>query len=227
MKLRKIGLSQVIRLLKVTSPSGSLYGPVVVESIADRYGFVEYPQTIKDLVQDGNNDIIFKHGKFQQTPTGNGPEIEAVIDSLSIHNDGIVIATRSTVENAEFFCNDFLDWAEIEFNLQYFDNDPVRIGYNSQVEIQLDSKFFENFSFLSSLQSKIGNILKSYNYQVCEFSCTGFSMHYDNSIKHIVLPSVFQVERKIGYDFEENIFFSQAPMKTADHLKLLEMVEGL
>jgi hypothetical protein len=40
-------------------------------------------------------------------------------------------------------------------------------------------------------------------------------------------PNRFTLERRVGIPFGGNLFYSQAPMKSADHLSLLGALEGL
>jgi hypothetical protein len=40
-------------------------------------------------------------------------------------------------------------------------------------------------------------------------------------------PNRFTLERRIGLPFSANVFFSQAPLKSGDHLALLEALEAL
>jgi hypothetical protein len=40
-------------------------------------------------------------------------------------------------------------------------------------------------------------------------------------------PNRFTLERRVGIPFGGNLFYNQAPMKSADHLSLLGALEGL
>jgi hypothetical protein len=40
-------------------------------------------------------------------------------------------------------------------------------------------------------------------------------------------PNRFTLERRIGLPFSQNVYYSQAPLKSDDHLKLLSDLEGL
>jgi hypothetical protein len=221
MKIRAIIFSQVVRLLRATRPAGGFYAPSLVAGIVKRYGFAKYPESIGDLLVDANKAVEFQNGRILIGDT------ECVIDKLSIHSDGVVVASRAPVESTEHFCNDLLGWAEDSLNVTFIDNEPSRVAYTSQLEVEMTPLFLEKFAFLNTLGSAISGALAGYALLSYDFKCSGFSLHFDQIGKPIPPPGVFQIERRGGQPFEKNVFFSQAPLKTKEHARLLEMIEKL
>jgi hypothetical protein len=55
----------------------------------------------------------------------------------------------------------------------------------------------------------------------------GIAFSADYSLIPGMKPAPFRLERRAGLGFDTNLYVSQAPLRTADHIKLLEQLEKL
>jgi hypothetical protein len=72
------------------------------------------------------------------------------------------------------------------------------------------------------------NELWTKNYFKHDYSLAGLSLDCDPlAFPGRRKPVYFGIERRAGFRYDENIFFSPAPLRTKDHFALLERLEAL
>ncbi len=69
--------------------------------------------------------------------------------------------------------------------------------------------------------------MAKYGTEVPEYDSFGFTLHSDMSTATVLKPAVFRFERRANDPFELGLFYSTAPLMTADHLAVLEKIEKL
>ena len=62
--------------------------------------------------------------------------------------------------------------------------------------------------------------------KVPKFAFHGVILNTDVHQLPVSPPSHFSLERRAGFPFSQKIFFSQAPVPTKDHLKILEKLDS-
>ena len=78
------------------------------------------------------------------------------------------------------------------------------------------------------IAAELNKRLQKENYGARKFSVTGFIMSADPIAQGSRRKEPrFLLDRRIGVSFDENTFYSQAPLSTDDHLAFLERVEVL
>jgi hypothetical protein len=197
----------------------------LVDAVKRKYEFLKSPD-LEKLPES----FDFQVGKMR---VGNRViKIEQFIVSyVGTQTTSLGAATRTSSDDAETFLEDFMVWAKSEFGL---DVTPVfSSAYHGQVEFVLDTDRLSNrFEELNELGKGITKIIEGYGLKNCPpFELAGLTMHFDSSdpafasIKPI--PTAFAIERRVGARYAENKYFSQAPLKTADHRAVLEQLEKL
>ncbi len=228
MELISISLGQAVRLFQASSPIGGAYLPDVVAKFKERYGFLDGPTTTEEF--DISKGIGFGHGKFQVNPRvlpGGLGYSEIIIDSLKIFNDGFVVATEGFVEDADTFLDDVMDWAPKEFRSRILKDPPMRYSYGSHVEVEFFGSLDLMFPLVNSLNKQMVDNLRRYGSLPPEYEFSGFSLQCDTVKAGSPTPGAFIFERRAQHPFSSNVYFSSAPLKTEDHLKLLEELEKL
>ena len=70
-------------------------------------------------------------------------------------------------------------------------------------------------------------LVASYGQQVPSFEATTLAFQCDLSKVENINPEMFTFERRAEKPFDSGLFYSAAPLKTADHLELLNELEGI
>lgn len=225
MKLRSIVQSQATRFVKVLMTHGAPYIPDALQQVHHRYGFVDTPKNLEQF--DATKGMTFSHGKFR--PNG-ADETGIVINRFQIYEEGFLAETRSTVEDADAFLDDFLSWSSVQFGLKLLDYPPMRALYNSQIEVQSELDLEALLATIQPVGNMISRFLAGYDRVLPAFAPVGFSLHCGApeaaTQSTFPIPSLFTFERLARYPHSTNIFISSAPLKTADHLALIKDLEG-
>lgn len=215
MKLVSIEFSQVLQIGGFTTPSGSIYFPDIIGGLRERYGFMKMPNSIEEL--DLSKGVDFTHGKFGNT----------VIDSFKVYNDGLLAQTKSKVENAENFMEDVIAWAEEKFGTQMIESDLAKRTFDSHIVVHMDIDLPGLLQPISGLGVAINNALETYEMEAPSYITGGLMLQADTSQVVGIRPSTFTLERRAGVKFDSNLYFSCSPLKTQDHLDILEKLETL
>jgi len=179
----------------------------------DEYGFVQVPHTIADT--DLKNGVNFLRGYFRGE----------VIDKLSIYNNGMLCESQNSTD----YSDDFLDeiFALIS-RITGFELKPDGVrAYISGVEVGMLGDVAAAFEQFSNVGQQISNLLKQYGPPADDYRFTGFKLHYDHVGKQPPLLPEFLFERRAAEPYAANVYFSSAPLRTVDHLKLLDTLEML
>ena len=217
MKLIRIQLSQAARIIAFGNDRGGVYWPDAIAALQTRYGFLEVPKVLREL--DAGKGVTFRHGKFQ---SGDSP---VVVDLFQYFPSGIVAQSSATVESTELFLSDLIEFVTSEFDLQtdtQFKNNFVESKIVVKSEINLDA--------LLSVQSTILDFINSETESrgfSNRFVTTGFEIGYDPVAHSRPVLSTFSLHRRINEQFDQNLYYSRAPLTTAAHLSLLEKIEEL
>lgn len=208
MELSSIILSQAIRLGKVTGIGGGvIYGLNLSKACEERYGFLQAPRVLADY--DLNKGITFLHGYFDK----------AVIDKLQVFPNGILVEAQVDTDRCDRFLDDVLKWVTERGGIEFTQPDSIIKAYLSQLEVKSDVSL-ESYFQLTDLGKHIADILRGYGQTTSDYVPSGLSLGA-------------QPSDTLGFKFEgregapPGLFFSQARLRTKDHLSALEMLRAL
>jgi hypothetical protein len=208
------------------NPKGKDVWEDLVEWIKDTYTFAVAPDLEKALPPPNKDGIstlspsglTFQRGRYQAREDS---FIEII--SLTVYNDGIVIDTTSSTQEADQFAADLLSRASKEFVLAY---EPEMIRKHLYVsilivraDVSLNAFNPKLAVFAERISEALGNGASSTS--KLQFAGLGFwSEPSDNGVH-----KTFSFMPQAGKTFAEHRFYSEAPLKTEDHLRLLEELE--
>jgi hypothetical protein len=219
MKIISFESARVTRLfpLEEFAPASGANSPSIVNLIAERYGFSIVPTitTREDLNKKG---LVFGMGHFQ---FGGQP---LVVTDFAIYTDGLAaVAERS--EWAEAFLDDVISWVKTELGFREISS-GIRKLYSSSVVVDFESspsslvrQFKQIAEFISVRTVTVASDRKQMNFARLDFEIDIRTLAGQAAISKFVL------ERRAGVGFEQERYFSSAPMTTADHLQTLEEIE--
>jgi hypothetical protein len=192
----------------------------IIEALTGRYKFLKSPDLARDDVsKDGykfaSGQFSFKTSIFR-------------ITEFSIFRDGLVIIATKT-DGSEAFLEDVIAYMQKEFSFRDFETKPRRY-FQSQIIVEFDRSPENLLKSLGKLTSVVSAPLEQIYGMRIPMKFGRLDFDFDKMSKSNPSPAVVQrfiLERRSGIPFEKERYYSAAPMRTSDHEKVLEEIEGL
>jgi hypothetical protein len=220
MRIISFESARVTRLfpLEEFTPAAGANSPSIISLIAQRYGFAIVP-TITTREDLNKNGLVFGMGHFQY----DGQPL--IVTDFAIYTDGLAaVAQRS--EWAEAFLDDVTSWVRTEFGFREISS-PTRKLYSNSVVVDFENspsrlvrQFKQIADFISDRTVTLTSDRKQMNFARLDFEIDKMTLGGGQ-----VATSKFTLERRAGVGFEQERYFSSAPMTTADHIETLEQIE--
>lgn len=217
MKFRQTILARTIRQV-VPIADGS---PRIdaVHRIKDKYKFLKVPEFFQEVFpQNPLQPISFQGGKITIDKR------EVGILQIQFLQNMIVVDTQTSTDDSDWIVDDFISTANTEHPESITPTGPPY--YVSQVELNLEkppdlSPQFEDAAKI------IDRFLVGYGETVPKFAPWGMTLNIDGHELGVLAPAFFALERRVGFPFSSKVFFSQAPLRTKDHLVILEKLDTI
>jgi hypothetical protein len=200
--------------LEEMRPPGGIFVPDLIRAIVERYQFVAPPPNLADAIKSGAK---FEHGKFVHG------DMTAVIKELAIYADGVIGGSFNT-DLADLILDDFFAWATTTFKLRERPG-PVHRTYTSGVFVEFEKEIEPAIGKMATVCEMLSGALKSSYGWDYKYNATRLAFAVDPMTTTQYRITNFILERKLQSPFSENRYYSVAPLRTSDHLKLLEMIE--
>lgn len=217
MKILAIKSARVIWIIPTNyiNPKGRNLNSAV-EKMRERYSFVNITPP-EQLYGANKVNPNFEGGEFISK---NGNPIEV---SLTIHTDGLVADSRLSTNATEEFLVDIITWLSNEFGTVPADELAIRKLYVSEFYFAFDRtpKFFS--PEVETLAKNASELIEDGKVGSYEFS--GIVLGTDPGKSKN--PLTFRIEREFDTAFNENRYYSAAPLETSEHIKLVENFEKL
>jgi hypothetical protein len=214
MKLAAIHASKVTALVEITDlvPTGKVFAPDLMTAIAERCEFRKFPQDFGKKQEPAG--AVFEIGKWNDQP----------INKLTIFNDGVVLETSSDTDDTDATLHQLLMWAKKEIGINYEPEMIRRKLFTSNLVVYSDMQLDSLHPILKELAAFVSSdTSKQFNHQFV-YRTAGITLG-TNTLTSKFAPTVFSIERRIDVPDSENKYFSTAPLRTSEHLSLLEKLE--
>lgn len=214
MKLLSVSLARLTVLTETSefNPRNQVSVPDFVKAITGRYSFIKFPVTIEEF--DLAKGITFSYGKIGSIN----------INEVVLYNAGTVIETGSATKDCEIVLSDLIQWVQELVGFEYTPIKEPRKFFLSELAISSDWNLDRLNRTFADLCSKVSALVSSYAQQPFRFETTSvFSLPDLSNIK--IGPAAFRIDRLAGAPFEENKYYSAAPLPTDEHLELLAEFE--
>ena len=210
--------SNIVRLTADNQFGSSQFGDLrsMTNGLGDRHKFLQVPTRIEEF--DFHRGLEFLGGIFNEGK---------LIDRLRIHNNGIYCEARQPTEVIQEFIDDVVEWVRQDFGITVEYRAPPNVFALSSIELVSDASLASALREFSLIGEKITALLASYGNEAQKFEPTRLAFHCDQTAVTGIKQAVFTFERREGQPFDKNLFFSSAPLKTKDHLELLNELERL
>lgn len=211
-------MSYVVRFFteETSGNQKNIYIGDVASALRDRYKFLQAPTKIEDF--DLQKGMEFIHGIFNN---------DHVIGKLRIHNNGVFCEAELPTEAISEFLEDVFEWARQDMGMTLEDAVEPNQYFSSHLEVETDISLAPALGKFSSIGDKLTALMTSYGQQVPSFEATHLAFQCDVSIVQGVRPEIFSLERREGKPFDSGLFYTASPLKTADHLALLNDLESI
>jgi len=194
------------------NPGGRVFMPDVVEKLVKQCRFVKYPQKAEDY--GGEKGTIFETGTF------NGQSIEKIM----IFAGGIVLDTLENTDTSEKTLAQLLEWAASECGITYRPEMLKRRVYVSSLVITSEVPLLEINPVLRHISTVVTKEMGICLGRPLVYEPSGFAVGYDKETTSFT-PAVFSLDRRQGKPFSDNKYYSNAPLRTSVHMRLLEDIE--
>lgn len=192
--------------------NGSVYYPDLVKALVARYNFLKVPQKPEDF--DESKGVVFAGGKL-----GN-----VVIEQLIIYTFGIVLDTRVSTQESQRLLDEAFTWGSKELGLTYKPGMVRRWQYGSQVTFRSAARLDSRSPF-QQLAENVSKEVKKVTGETHNYEVAFASIDYDQLTRKHPLGR-FSIQRRDNTPFSENKYYSDAPLPTDVHIRLLEQFEA-
>jgi hypothetical protein len=216
MKVVTVLAAQAFRIFR---PFGSFgYLPDAVKKTVEAFQFVDYPkEAFQMFPSDTTQPIAFRHGKVSI-----GDRL-IIVDWLQIYPAGIQVTTLTNTTDALTALDHIADWGVRQFGLTL---EPAKSpGFYSQMNFRFEKPLPELFPQLGPVAREISARHPDVLAFRPEFELGSLQFVYE--AKSNFTPVVFRIERATNIPFAENLYLSDAPLATDDHVKTLEELEAV
>ncbi len=199
--------------LEEVIPLEGMNGPEAITKIQQRYEFLKAPDpamTREDAIKTG-----YKFG------TGQIPENrkKSIITEFAIYNDGIVADAKNS-EIAEAFLRDIIHFMQSEFEFREFTTEPKTHFWN-QLVVEFEKPLGRLFPSLGRISGAISRHLGD----DVSLNLARFDLQTEMPVADGGPAPKFILERRVGIPFKNERYHSSAPIRTKDHVAVLEEIE--
>jgi hypothetical protein len=210
-ELRKIIFGQAIQFLE-TGESSRRFSPVpLIRELQDRYGFVQVPHKVADL--DFTAGVNFLQGYFK----------DIVIDKFQVYNNGLLCEAAADNQQCAEFLDEVLEWAPPHFNVSVR---PRWKAFQSKLEISSSKDIRNSFAKFAGVGAAITRLLESYGSNAPPYVFWGLALQHESQ-KDLPSNPSFEFARRAEQPFDAGIYYSTAPLRTQDHLQVLNLLEEI
>jgi hypothetical protein len=212
MELISITQARVVALIQVQQwdPLGKALTLEALAKLGNRYIFTKTPTRLEEI--DFQKGLELQEGRLG----------EIRIDRIIIYMNGIVIDTRSSTDDSEKVLEDIIALAHEAFGAVIR---PARQTFASQLMFRSDM----HLAALNPVLPKIANLLTQRTSADMKhpftFEPTAVLFNVDTA-QAKTPPPMLSIERRVDVPFDENTYFSQAPLPTAEHIEILKAFEA-
>lgn len=199
------------RAIQWMQTSKTAFLPDIIKSVRERYSFVVASDNIAEIVSK-DLPLGFKHGKLERA------DRLIVIEGLAIHRKAVIVDVGSSTSDCDEVLDDLLSWATDALELTR----GPRL-YASQLEVRLNIDLRRTFPQWAVVADRIAQFNRTINSQFefhrPDIHFAAIALNPDPAGS--ALACGFRLERREGQPYAENLYYAEAPMSTAEHIRLL------
>jgi hypothetical protein len=217
LRLRSVVLARTIWLFDLTefNPKGLNIWPVA-EWLAEKYRFAGIPKNILDLNEE--KALAFRFGSFLNSRNDN------IVVSLTVYNNGFAAEASTSTDDSDEFVQTVA--AEVADNFNLHIPKKIRRAHVSQLDFESDFSLEAFSPKLAAFTRELTNAVKSRDQETQSYDF-GVLQLWTPDPNPATAPAFFRFERKLGTQFSDKRYFSQAALVTKEHIRFVEMLEKI
>jgi len=215
MQLSAVILARVLLFVETIdlSPRGNSYFPEIVKGLVEKCGFMKFPEKLEEF--DETKGVEFIGGRWG----------DVTIETLKVFNTGLQLDTRASTADSERILGEALAWASGQFGLQYNSRMVSRKAYVSDLTFYSDAPLLGgSYSPISKLMQRTNNAVGDVIGDSTPWQPTVLTLNSE-PLPRKPLHAPFTIQRRAENAFSDNKYFSEAPLPTDVHIRLLEEFE--
>jgi hypothetical protein len=215
MNLSAVILARVLAYVESfdLNPRGKAYYPDIVRALVERYNFQKFPQALEEFNES-------KGVEFHEGRAGN-----KVIQKFVIWDTLLVLETRSSTDDSKQILEEMLMWGVEKFGLNYKPGMIKHFAYISDLTFYSNAPLLGGSQALTNLATKTSEALAEIWREPVHYELVNLQVGHDPTArKYGIAP--FSISRRAEAKLSENKYFSEAPLPTDLHIRLLEQYEA-
>ncbi|HKT13416.1 MAG TPA: hypothetical protein VJW77_16475 [Terriglobia bacterium] len=224
MNITAVMLARVLAFIDVfeLNPQGAAFYPDLTAGIIERFRFQKYPEKYEDF--DESKGVSFLSGTWQ------GVNVEKLV----IYNNGILVDTRVSTSKSEEILDESLSWAADKFNLRYQPSMVRRKRYLSNLIFETEVPILQGgVGYVGGTETPIEKLCERVGRSVATLAGQDLGQYHPirldldfEKLETQVPIAPFSIQRRGTASFDENKYFSEAPLQTDVHVTLLKSFES-
>lgn len=203
---------------------GSL--PDAIKAVQEQYHFVGIP-TDADIVAATSTaaspivpvkPLTFTQGKITVR------QRVIAIEMLQVFAAGLLVATRTSTNDTDAITNEILGWISSHFDIA-FEDLRSGCGHMSQIDFRFERPLNELLPHFSQVGRRLSVDLDEFFEFRAPYELTAVQFYFDKHKFPTFAPPVFKIDRRDGIPFDQNVYWSEAPVTTEHHVELLSEFE--
>jgi hypothetical protein len=184
---------------------------------SSRYRFAKSPQHLLDLNAEKALEFVAGTFEIKGEPKRVG---------LIVYNNGLTADSLSSTDDSDAFLEDLTQWLTKEHKLAIQPDGIIRKYYYNQLEVECEYALSLLNPKLQRLSEKISSLCLTLDGSPRSFEMAALGI-WPQDVGEKEAPPGFRFERKIGAPLSKNLYFSQAPLRTQEHISVLEELEAI
>lgn len=198
--------------MRGVNPKGRNLSRVIVPKLKEWYGFEEPTEF------DDQKGVKFTGGEVALSDNSQ----DTIGVNLTIYNDGTVVETTTSTDDADLFTEQVAERLANEGYIQYGPDLIRRKQYSSEIEAQPKS----NLLMLPKLEAFCQALANAIYPSQTGMCVNPVSLLFDADPTSQGKQIPFKFERRLGVPFSENLYYSHAPLRTQQHIEMLNLLES-
>jgi hypothetical protein len=147
-----------------------------------------------------------------------------VIQKFTIFNSVLTIETRASTDDSKRILEEILEWGANKFGLNYKAGTIKHFAYVSAVTFHSAAPLLAPIPAITNLAARTSELLSDIWSEPIQYHGVQIMIGHDPLARKYG-RAAFYITRRADTRFSENKYYSEAPLPTADHLRLLEEYE--
>jgi hypothetical protein len=205
------------QVIEEYAPSKLPYPGELVDAIRERYGFQSFPNVAPGAPP--NTTMVFAGGRYDAGDDAFG------IGTLIMEATGDVVQTVTT-DQAERVLEDLASFLSERFGFR-LNEWPQRRSYTSNLVMEFDDVVENYIGKLADVAAALNRVKQSPT--EVSLKRIAFGGTPAQIVDHVsdVEQADFLIERRVSNPMEPRRYYCSAPIKTEDHLRLMEEIEHI